>query len=226
MPAFIPRLHLPMRKPNDVISHLGKGEAHWRVGRSAHAAATTWFAANGMPKAVTTACNTLEALANLKLVDAFLERSVDLGDGHRPSQTDVLAICSHRTGLFVAAVEAKVDESFGPYVSDWLDGSPAKTARLSMLCGMLRLDPVTCGDLRYQLLHRSASALIEAQRYHATKAVLIVHSFCPNNTGFADYSAFVGRLGTGQAKIGSAHGPVILGPVSFFTAWATDTPPE
>ncbi len=226
MSVRIPRLHLPMRMPEDVIPHLGKGALHWRAGRSAHAAATTWFAANDLPMAIKGARDTNEALADLTLVDAFLERSVDLGDGHRPSQTDVLAVCSNGQGLFIAAVEAKVDESFGPYVSDWLDGSPAKSARLSMLCGMLDLEPATCGDIRYQLLHRSASALIEAQRYHASRAALIVHSFCRNNTGLADYSAFVDLLGAGPAKVGSVQGPVIHGPVSFFAAWAADIPSE
>ncbi len=37
------------------------------------------------------------------------------------------------------------------------------------------LDP----GVRYQLLHRTASVVIEAKRFHATTAVMIVHSFSP-----------------------------------------------
>jgi hypothetical protein len=52
------------------------------------------------------------------LVDAILERKTDLRDGVRGrSQTDLLAILGLDRNLAVAAVEGKVDESFGPLLS-------------------------------------------------------------------------------------------------------------
>jgi hypothetical protein len=35
--------------------------------------------------------------------------------------------------------------------------------------------------IRYQLLHRAASVVIEAERFNASYAVLPVHSFSPLN---------------------------------------------
>ena len=75
-----------------------------------------------------------------RLIDAFLERGVDLGDGARPSQTDLMAIVSLGDRLGILAVEAKVDDPFGPTVSEWLADNDRddsqKLARLRSLCAM------------------------------------------------------------------------------------------
>ena len=103
--------------------------------------------------------------------------------------------------LAVLGVEAKVRESFGPFVAEWLaegaraaDGGANRRARLEGLCGLLGLDPAAVGGLRYQLLHRTAATLLEARRYRAKRAVMLVQSFCPEATGFGDYAAFVRAL--------------------------------
>src|SRR3712207_2694723 len=88
----IRRLHLPMRHPEDLIPHLAGREAHWKPGFSAHALATSWFTAGGLPASVRSVLATRPDFASAELVDAFLERKVDLPDGRRPSQTDLLAI--------------------------------------------------------------------------------------------------------------------------------------
>jgi hypothetical protein len=222
----IPRLHLPMRQPTDVIPHLGRRERHWKVGRSAHALCTKWFQSNGIPERVSSLLQSMPGLEDLCLVDAFLERDVDLGDGHRPSQTDLMAICSDRRGLFVVAVEGKVDEPFGDYVRKWRDGSPAKEARLQNLCTLLGLDMQVVDSLRYQLLHRSASAILEARRYHARRAAMVVHSFCSLQSGFKDYSDFAASVGFVDIAPNSMVGPKPVGGVEFFVGWATDVAPS
>jgi hypothetical protein len=222
----IPRLYLPMLQPTDVIPHLGRGELHWKVGRSAHALCTKWFESNGIPDRVDGLLQSTPGLEDLCLVDAFLERDVDLGDGRRPSQTDLMAICSDHRGLFVIAVEGKVDEPFGDYVHKWRDGSTAKEARLQNLCTLLGLDIHVVGSLRYQLLHRSASAILEARRYHAGRAAMVVHSFCSMQSGFKDYSDFVGALGFIDIAPNSIVGPKPIGGVEFFVGWATDVAPS
>lgn len=93
-----------------------RGQLHWKPGRSAHATAHTWFRANALPDALSRALSTCPDLKHLKLVDAFFERQVELGDGLRPSQTDVLAICADNHGLAVMAVELKSLLNF-PYNS-------------------------------------------------------------------------------------------------------------
>jgi hypothetical protein len=44
--------------------------------------------------------------------------------------------------------------------------------------------------IRYQLLHRTASAIITARDFHASTAVMVVHSFSPEGKWRGDFIAF------------------------------------
>jgi hypothetical protein len=136
-----------------------------------------------------------------------------------------MALCRDQKGLAVLAVEGKVDEPFGPHVLEWRDGSPTKEARLTGLCAQLALDASVVGPLRYQLIHRSVSALIQAKLYHASRATLLVHSFCPRHTGFNDFAQFAGLLGFPPPDINCVVGPRIMGQVELFVGWAADRLP-
>ena len=110
---MIPRLHVPMLSPDDVIPHLGK-PTHYREGRSAYCVANSWMAlGGGIPDLITATLDTAPALVGASLIEGFFEREVDLGDGRRPSQTDLLALLRVADTLVVMSVEAKVDEPFG-----------------------------------------------------------------------------------------------------------------
>src|SRR5205085_678451 len=134
--------------------------------------------------------------AEPELVDAFLERCIELGDGLRPSQADVLAVLGLGSQLAIMAVEGKVDESFGELVSQWLKGPEAsrKPYRLERLATTLGMNPSECEPLRYQLLHRTASAIYEAHRYRASTAIMMVHSFDPTDAGFDDFALFARKM--------------------------------
>jgi hypothetical protein len=219
-------LSLPLLEPEDVIRHLGKGKLHWKAGRSAHALATRWHAAKGIPDVVRRVLDTSPAFVDAGLVDGFLERDVDLPGGGRPSQTDLMAILRTKQGLAIAAVEGKVDETFGPRLGEWLKENPGRASRLATLTAMFGLERHDPG-LRYQLLHRSASALLEAERYDASTALLLVHSFSPARAGFADYAAFLRAIGIAdEAAPGKVYGPLpCLGgkrAIAFFAVWAAD----
>lgn len=56
-------------------------------------------------------------------------------------------------------------------------------------------------DVHYQLLHRPALALIEAEKFHAADAAMIVHSFSPERRWFGAFAKFVGFFG-GSAQPG------------------------
>ena len=78
------------------------------------------------------------------------------------------------------AVEAKAGESFADQVSGWLkkvEKGSDKPKRLDSLRKILGIADKDVSDLRYQLLHRTASALIEAERVGAKYAAMIVQSF-------------------------------------------------
>ena len=130
-----------------------------------------------------------------RLVLAFPEWQVDLPGGQRPSQTDLLALLRGQDGLVAVAVEGKVDEALGPTVGEKrAENSLGVDERLDWLVGTLCL--ASCPDsVRYQLLHRTASALLAAREFDVAAAVMLVHSFSPTAKWFDDFAAFVSLFG-------------------------------
>jgi len=84
-------------------------------------------------------------------------------------------------GLVALAIEGKVDEPFGPTMGERrTDPSRGVAERIEWLVGRLGAGSVPDG-IRYQLLHRTASALLIAQQFDAAAAVMLVHSFSPTS---------------------------------------------
>jgi len=222
---MIPRLHVPVTEPEDVVKCLGKQERDWKEGRSAHALASLWFDHNDFPPRVRALLDSHAKFKTAELVDAFFERQVDLKSAGRPSQTDLLVVAGVGDSIAILGVEGKAGEPFGQRVSDWND-SPGKEARLDSLCKMLDLDAKETDALRYQLLHRTASVLLEAKRYRAKDAVLIVHAFGEDAASFEDFSDFVQALGFEKPFIGKLTGPLDRDGVSLYVGWAGDEAPR
>ena len=55
-------------------------------------------------------------------------------------------------------------------------------------------------ELHYQLLHRTGSAIIEAERFGAEAAAMVVHSFSPEKKWLEAYALFVEAMGGGQSN--------------------------
>jgi hypothetical protein len=93
------------------------------------------------------------------------------------------------------AVEAKVNESFGPTVGEWMVGAgPGKTERMRFICDLLGLN-IPHEALRYQLFHRTVAAVIESQRFKTERAAMVVHSFSQEHRWFDDFAAFCDLFG-------------------------------
>lgn len=110
----------------------------------------------------------------------IIEHKVALPFGTRASQNDVWALVRVGENRLSLAIEAKAGESFAELVSDWLkkkEKGSDKEKRLRYVQGVLGIPGVDVSDVRYQLLHRTASALIEADRVGAKYAAMIVQSF-------------------------------------------------
>ena len=211
-----------MLQPADVIPHLGK-PGHFKEGRSGRLVAETWFEHNGPSPAILAVLSQSDKLAKCEFLDAFLERKIELGDKRQPSQADVLALIGLPDGLAVMAVEGKVDESFGPLVSEWLEGASAdKERRLARLRGTLGLSEAGVDQLRYQFLHRTASAIYEAHRYRARVAVLMVQSFDPQNSGLVSFQNFAAALDAPSANADQLVGPVLCEGVDLYLGWAAE----
>ncbi|GAA4019269.1 hypothetical protein GCM10022280_18840 [Sphingomonas swuensis] len=221
------RLSIFAKKPDDVVPRLGS-PLHWRQGRSAKALADRWMQAEGFPTCVAAMLCQAPEYRNADLLDGWFERETDLLDEQgRPSQTDLLALITSDDGLATLAVEGKVDEPFGDSVSDWLgEGNSGKLRRLELLCERLGLSTEKVATLRYQLLHRTVAALIEAKRFHTRRAVMVVHSFCPKASGFADFVAFARELGFENVEQGMLSEPRSIGDIELRVGWVSDSVPE
>lgn len=196
------RILIPTQSVGDWKRLLAKPDLHWKAGASAMAAASSWEAANGFPPEVSAA---LEAgpdeLRGLDLLLAVPEWDVPLPGGSTSSHTDVLAVATNSHGLVVMAVEAKVDEPLGPTLGEKrADASAGQEERLLYLHAALGRQQPLPDTIRYQLLHRSASAVITARRFHAHSAVMLVQSFSPESRWFEDFAAFVAVLGASGGR--------------------------
>jgi hypothetical protein len=168
---------------------------HWETGYSAKALAHCWYEANGFPKSVSQVFeNAGEPFIGLKPLLILPEHKVSLPGGRTCSQSDIWILARNKKEMFSIAVEGKVNESFDKSIKEWFKKeSDGRNKRFTFLTEILEKDIPRDSQLRYQLLHRTASAILEAERFGAEHAMLMVHSFSPNQppTWFDDFSAFV-----------------------------------
>jgi hypothetical protein len=162
---------------------------------------------------------------DLEMVLKIPEHQVYLDTRKAPSQNDLFVIARTETDLMTMMIEGKVKEPFGPTVEECLEeASEVKHKRLDFLMNCLRLNDLNqLRPIRYQLLHRTASALIEAQKYHAKNAVMLVHSFCLQDSSLDEYQAFLKLYGLRGEK-NMINGPVLIGGVNLYLGWISDPP--
>jgi hypothetical protein len=202
---------------------------HWRPGYSAHSLAHTWHSHDGFPPSVAAAF-AMSPLGALEFVVGIPEYKVALPGGRTASQTDLFVLARTSAGRKVAiAVEGKVEEAFGDStIEEWRnEASQGKQERITHLLRVLELpDDESILRLRYQLFHRTASALIEAERLNAPVAVMLVHSFSPIRRWRDDYEAFASAFG---ADAGSGDGLVRCAERfgrELYLGWVTDAFPS
>jgi hypothetical protein len=193
----------------------------WKTGYSAKALAYCWEQADGFPREIEDLFNNWRtpAFDRLEPLLIFPEHKVSLPGGSKQSQNDVFVLASTSEGLLSIAVEGKVAESFGPTLGEWNTYTKGKTIRLKYLLAQLGLTVELDPGIRYQLLHRTASAVIEAKRFHATKAAMIVHSFSQESRWLEDYQAFV-RLYGKEAGVGEMVHVSQVDGVDLYLGWA------
>jgi len=209
--------------PEDWKSKLADPK-HWKPGYSAMALAYSWMEAKGFPKSVKDVFQKSEysLFQNIEFLIGIAEQEVPLPGGRRPSQNDIFVIAKNQKNLVSIVVEGKVNEPFGELVVEWSkDKSAGKAVRLKFLCDSLGLKEASIQGVRYQLLHRTVSALLEARRFNASTALLLVHSFSQKNLGFHDYSRFAKHLGLMNAQLNNVHFVKRIDNIDLYLAWVT-----
>jgi hypothetical protein len=213
------KILIPATNAEDWKQFLAEPEKHWKTGYSARALAYCWQEADGIPSEMLSVLERMPALRGLETLFAIPEHKVPLPGGRRPSQNDVWVLAKSVEGLVSIAVEGKVSEPFGPTVGEWLEGSSTgKQVRLRYLCDTLNVDFPPPEHLRYQLFHRTASAVIEAERLGAPNAVMAVHSFSPTHAWLDDYQRFLSLFRV-EAGVGEVASIELRSGVGLFLAW-------
>jgi len=189
----VAHIAIPTRSLDDWELLLAR-PSHWKAGYSAMTLAQAWedAAADGFPPEVRATINTAERedWTNLRLLLAIPGYKVPLPGGSRPSQTDLAALARGDRGLVAVAIEGKVDETLGPTVGEKrTEKSSGVDERLAFLQTALDLSSVP-DNIRYQLLHRTVSALRIADDFAAESAIMLVHSFSPTHQWYDDFMAF------------------------------------
>ncbi len=211
----------PLDNPEQARLLLRDPDIQWKRGRSAFETATAWIGARGIPAGVSAVLKQAPEWRDAEVVAGFFEHPTALDTQTAPSQTDLMVVCGLGAGLGVLAVEGKAGESFGPLVGEWKT-SPGREKRFAWACAMFGLDASTCGDLRWQLFHRSASAILEAKRFRAAHAIMLVHDFSGAQSGLADYLAFAAKLSLANAAPNALSAARIIDGVSLRFGWVCD----
>src|SRR5262249_29746886 len=180
----MPKVYIPTVGPMDWQRFLAEPTKQWRTGFSAKTLAHCWESAAGLPDEIASMLLPYGSPAELLL--AIPEYKVALpGASYGASQNDVFALARVGDSTFAIMIEGKVREPFGETIGDWLrNASNGKRERLSFICELLGLRLPLPNHIHYQLLHRTASAILEARRFKTDAAAMIVHSFSPERHWF------------------------------------------
>lgn len=219
------KFFIPTNSPEDWKSLLADPDKHWKTGYSAKALAYAWQEAGGFPRSVKRVFKNsgIKLFQDIEMLIALPEYKVPLPGGRRASQNDIFVLAKGNGQLISIAVEGKVDESFGEVIADWkLHDMGGKKVRLKFLCEVLQLDMNKIDHIRYQLLHRAASAVIEAKKFNAENALMLVHAFKKTkenyDQSFQDYCQFLELFGAEGKPDSIVPGKKIDG-INLYFGW-------
>ena len=211
---------VPSTGPEDWRCLLSRPEKHWRCGKSAKELAYCWENCEGFPPEVEKILKQSDAFERIELLLAFPEWAVRLPGRGKQSFNDIWALAKTPNGLVSIAVEGKVNESFDKTLGQWKkDASLGKVKRLKYLMSCLGLNDEPPSHVRYQLIHRTASAVIMAERFGAKAAVMLVQSFSPTDKGFDDFCEFSSHCFGIKVKTGSLEMVKIKSGLALHIGW-------
>ena len=156
---------------------------------AAIAAVDRWEAVKGVPPEISKILG-----ADAKLRYAIPGHIVPISGGPGPSRCDVFALVETENGVGAIGIFA-TDDGFDVTVRDWLNGGVVDgKGRLGVVCRTLEIQAQQTEELRYQLLHRMAAAIIKADK-RAKFVGLIIQSFSQGQKGLEDFKDFCRLLG-------------------------------
>jgi hypothetical protein len=218
------KIYKPTRSAEDWRDFLADPILHWKTGYSAKSMAYAWEENAGMPPRIKKAMGTAFE-GDIEPLIIIPEYKVPLPGGRTQSQNDAFVFARIGDQTAVIMIEGKVEEPFGDPISKWFDpNSKGKAQRLDYLAKTLGLSGSPPVHLRYQLFHRTASAIIEAARFKADLAIMLVHSFSQTHKWFGDYAAFADLIKCEDAHLGHVVKSDLETERPLYLGWVTGDP--
>ena len=229
-----PLILIRSRGPKDWKRLLPNSKRQSKKARSAKRCAECWENAvrknaSGLPTEITKILG-----PKAKLILAIPEHKVCIPPNRKwQSQSDIFALVRIKGITCALAVEAKVDESFDRTIGALRnkkaeDGGKAREARWRTLCDTLGVKAPPPDHLYNQLLHRTASAIYEAERFNADQAAMIVHRFPlpkgASHDGFKHFAAFCNFLGIKRVSRGTRMKKKLPSGRKLLLGWAQEGP--
>ncbi len=219
--------YIPSTSPGDWRCLLEKPNLHWKTGRSAKTLAYCWEESMDFPNSVKQVFrkSKFSIFQDTKILLAFPEYKVPLTGGDTASTNDIFILAKGHDQLISIAVEGKVSEPFDKPVFEWkADMGRGKLPRLHYLCNLLGLDETQVDQIYYQLIHRTASAIIEANKFKANNALMLVHSFGHGDkqkSNHTEYCRFLKLFGIAKADVDTiVRSKRRIDGVSLYFGWA------
>jgi hypothetical protein len=189
-------IYIQTKSTEEWKSLLADPEKQWKTGYSAKSLSYAWEETEGFPKRILKAFK--DSNLELEMLLGIPEYKVYLDTKKAPSQNDLFVLAKEKNGseLVSIMIEGKVSEPFDILVKEWFNGTKSRENRLNYLLKELNINKSIeeIGEYRYQLFHRTVSAIKTAKKFNAKKALMIVHSFSQKNEWFEDYSKFLKLL--------------------------------
>jgi hypothetical protein len=220
----VSKIFKPTNGAEDWRDFLADPILHWKTGYSAKSMAYAWEENAGMPPRISQALKAAFK-ADVEALIVIPEYKVPLPGGRTQSQNDAFVFARIGDQTAVIMIEGKVEEPFGDKISKWFDpASKGKKERLAYLTQTLGLSESPLEDLRYQLFHRTASAIIEASRFKTDIAIMLVHSFSQSHKWFDDYLAFAEVMKCDGVKFGIVVKSELKIERPLYLGWVTGDP--
>lgn len=217
------KIFIPTENAESWRNFLADKDKHWKAGFSAMSTAYSWENSNGIPSEITDILSQKQDFKDLELLISIPEYKVSLPGGSSPSQNDVLAVFSTKKSLSVMSVEGKAKEDFDKIISKWKTQTSdiGVEKRLGYILQKIGIKDKNIDNLRYQLFHRLASAVIMAEKFHAKNAIMIVQSFNDNDSenhfgDFVDFLNLYDHLSIEKSKL---YRLTEVNGIEIFAAW-------
>lgn len=198
---------------------LASREKQWKSGYSARSLAYCWQdAAGNFPAEIHAILSPVfpDARPSLILPE---HNTHSKGRGKQPQNDAFVVAKTSDNRLISMTIEGKVNESFGQTLAKWEKRVKEPQPRLQFFMQSLGLSEKPPGHIYYQLIHRTASAVIEAQTFNAAYAVMLVHSFSPTLAHFDAFREFVGLFTDADLNVGQLIKLSDVDDIQLYAGW-------